>query len=260
MIVRTDAIVLRTMRYRETSRILRLYTERFGKVSVLVKGARDRRNGFGAALEPMSYVTAVMYKNENRDLQLLTQCDVITPMRSLAANMEKMSVGMAVIELVDAVSHAEEQNHGLFHTTVACLRGLESADRNHENVLLVFECRVADALGFHANFDTCCICGTILDEDSVGTAGGELQLSRGGVLCARCGARSLGNGSISLEAVKVLRHFQGIQDVDSVTRVTLPENLRHEVSDVLSRYLRHHVDGLGNLKSGRVFSAMMQNL
>ena len=76
MIIRTEAIVLRTMKYRETSRIATLYTKERGKVSVIAKGARDGKSRMGGALQPMNHVVALVYMKESRDLQLLTQCDL----------------------------------------------------------------------------------------------------------------------------------------------------------------------------------------
>ena len=71
MIVKTDAIVLKSMRFRETSKIVTFYTRRYGKIAAVAKGARETKNKFGAALEPMTGVNLVFYKKEQRDLQLV---------------------------------------------------------------------------------------------------------------------------------------------------------------------------------------------
>jgi len=72
------------MKFRDTSKIVSLYTRRFGRVSVVAKGARDRKSRFGAALEPMSHVSAVFYKKERSDLHLLSQCDLLNGFRRIA--------------------------------------------------------------------------------------------------------------------------------------------------------------------------------
>ena len=97
MILKTEAIVLRTMKYRETSRIATLYTKEAGKLSVIAKGARDGRSRLAGALQPMNHVAAVIYTRESRELQLLTQCDIIAASRALTDDLDRMAAAMAVV-------------------------------------------------------------------------------------------------------------------------------------------------------------------
>jgi DNA repair protein RecO (recombination protein O) len=57
--LKTEAIVLRSIRYGEADRILHLYTPRHGRLSAIAKGARRSRSRFGARLEPFFHVRAV---------------------------------------------------------------------------------------------------------------------------------------------------------------------------------------------------------
>ena len=50
--LKTEAIVLRSIRYGEADRILHLYTPRHGRVGAIAKGVRRSRSRFGARLEP----------------------------------------------------------------------------------------------------------------------------------------------------------------------------------------------------------------
>ena len=60
-IVKTRALVLRTMRMGETSRLVTFYTQEQGKLKVTAKGARKPKSKFGAALDLMTEVQAVCY-------------------------------------------------------------------------------------------------------------------------------------------------------------------------------------------------------
>ena len=190
MIVRTEAVVLTSMKYRESSRILKLYTRSSGKVSVIAKGARQTKSKFGSALQPMAHVTAVLYWKVDRDLQLLTQCDIVVHFRHLGEDIERMSGGMAVVELVDAVSHAEEENVPLFELLVNTLGAMNNATKQPRNALYYFEVHLLDILGFRPNFSSCFHCGIPLDERALGGQEGELRVGLGGILCGRCAART----------------------------------------------------------------------
>src|SRR5436309_2774306 len=133
-IVTTDAIVLKSMKYRETSKIVAFYTRKFGKISAIVKGARRSKSKYGSSLEPMSYVSVVIYKKEGRELQTVSQCDVMKPFRHLADDLDKIAVGLSVIELVSIVAHEEEENTLLFLLVIDIMAALNDATRNPSNL------------------------------------------------------------------------------------------------------------------------------
>ncbi|MBI5473011.1 MAG: DNA repair protein RecO [Ignavibacteriae bacterium] len=130
MIVKTEAIVLSAMKFRDTSKIVRLYTKEFGKVSVIAKGARDAKSKFRGGLEPTNHVACVIYRHSNRELQLLSQCDIVQSFRTLSDNLEKMFAALSAVELVDLVSHGEDENQTLFTLLLNHIRVVNDAT-NH---------------------------------------------------------------------------------------------------------------------------------
>jgi DNA repair protein RecO (recombination protein O) len=84
MITKTEAVVLKSMNYRDSSKIVTFYTRGFGKVKCIAKGARQMKSKFGAGLEPITNVSLVLYKKEHRELQLVSQCDAIKTTVSLS--------------------------------------------------------------------------------------------------------------------------------------------------------------------------------
>ena len=65
-IAKTEAIVLKSMKYRETSKIVTFYTKQFGKITGLVKSARSAKNKFGSSLNLFSHIELVIYKKEGK--------------------------------------------------------------------------------------------------------------------------------------------------------------------------------------------------
>lgn len=256
MIVKSEAIVLKTMKYGESSKILTLYTRVYGKISVIAKGARGPKSKFGSALEPMNYVLAVFYKKENRDLSLLSQCDLLGSFRRLSEDMDRMHAAMSIIALIDAVSHAEEENAELFTLALQSLETVNNATKNAINVFYTFEIRLATLAGFKPDFRVCARCGSPLDATSVGNLAVKLHLTAGGVVCRGCSEAGIGRGTISAPAVKVLQALQRSPDVSGVTELSLDPRLREEVGATLQSYLASHIEGLKNLKTERVFAAI----
>src|SRR6202035_2150868 len=74
--LKTEAIVLRSIRYGEADRILHLYTPRHGRVSAIAKGARRSKSRFGARLEPFFRIE-VMLREGRGELYTVTGADTV---------------------------------------------------------------------------------------------------------------------------------------------------------------------------------------
>ncbi len=254
MLVTTEAVVLRSMKYRDTSKILTLYTREFGKCSALAKGARGAKSKFGSALEPMSHVSAVMYRKEGRTLHLLSHCDVVRPMRSLGEDLEKMAAAMGMMELLGAVSHDEERQPDVFRLLLDSLWAAHNATKRPQNALYFFEVHLLDLLGFRPDVTQCGHCGRELDESAGRTV--SLNLGQGRVYCSACAAGGFGVEPSTTSAVRVLRRLQELNDAGASTRITMGVALESDVRGILQRYLQAHVEGMKKLKSEAVFSSL----
>jgi len=255
MIVKTEAIVLKTMKYRETSKIATLFTKRFGKLSVIAKGARQRDSRVGSALDSLNYVQAVLYKKEGKDLHLLSQCDVIKHFGRLTREMDRLSPAMTVLELIQTVAHAEEESSSLFEALTDALETINDAQQNVQSVLLHFELRLLDLLGFRPDLMKCAGCRKTLESVTGGTKSGFFRLSPGGFFCTGCGKGSGGSAGAARETIKVLRELQNISSIRA-SELILSPSCRDEARKILWYFLRSHVEGMKRLKSEAVFSAV----
>jgi hypothetical protein len=99
-LISTPAIVLRTYRYSETSKIVRLATRDYGVQSAIAKGVLRPRSPFGAALETLSEGVAQMYHKETRELQTLAAFDVVQLRRDLAGDVGRFAGAAALSEVM----------------------------------------------------------------------------------------------------------------------------------------------------------------
>jgi len=74
--LKTEAVVLRSIRYGEADRILHLYTPDLGRIGAIAKGVRRARSRFGGRLEPCSRVALVLHQGRS-DLMTVTGADTI---------------------------------------------------------------------------------------------------------------------------------------------------------------------------------------
>ena len=256
-VVTTEAIVLRSMKYGETSRIVTFYTKLFGKVSGIVKGARQVKNKYGASLQPMSYVSLVFYRKEGRDLQTVTQCDMITSYRYLAEDMEKMAAGMAMIELVSNISFGEEENVPLFALLVGSLAAVNDATKSPALLLYHFELRLASVLGIRPRFDECIGCRAVVPAEDSSAGSIAYHLGRGGPLCAACASVPGPLRKLSTRTMRVLKELARCETYEQVCAIEPGRQTQEEINGFLVDFLRHHISGLRSLRSERVFSRLL---
>lgn len=252
MIVKTEAVVLKSMKYSESSLIVTFYTKQFGKLSGLVKGARRNKSNYGASLQPMSYVSLVLYKKETRELQTITQCDSITSMRCVAEDIAKIAVGLPIIELVAMIAHEEERNEPLFALVVESLHALNESKANPQNVLSYFELKLAFILGFEPQFGSCVMCGEFVEAEK----GREVlyHLARGGPICRRCPTGTHATYALSAQNYDQIR---SIYKSDTALRSmvhSVPGASAPDVQHFLWAFLHQHASGIRPLRSSKVFS------
>jgi DNA repair protein RecO (recombination protein O) len=252
MIVRATGVILRAMDFRESSRILTVYTREFGKQSILAKGVRGPKSRLAGVTGPLNYVSLIYYRKEQRELQLLSQCDLVRPWRALSDSLEAMGAAMATCELLNMVVQGEEAHPALFELLVRSLDAVNGARANAVNAFYLFEIRLLDLLGFRPELRRCVRCGRAVGDESGGLA---FDIHRGSVVCPECAVQ--GGEGRSSAAYGVLCRLQEISDIDAACRISLSPGLRGEVATLLRRYLQAHVDGLRSLKSESVFSAIL---
>lgn len=248
MIVRTEALVLRSMDYGETSRIVTLFTRAHGRIATIAKGARLPKSRFGSSLQPMSYAQVVLYYKATRGLQTLTESAHIQRFPHIGRDLEKLSVGLRLVELVYALLHEEEANPAVFNLLLSMLRCLDEAEARATNLLPYFQLRLAAALGFAPAIERTSV-------EALSEEGGLLNLERGAVLPTHeaAGRAGLRASRTALRAFAILARA----DLDAVMRMRLSIEARAEVDALVEAYLRYHLQGAYPGRGSRVTGQLL---
>jgi len=256
MIVKTEAIVLKKLNFGDTSRIITLFAKDYGRLSVLAKGVRDPKSKFGPVLDTFNHLQVVVYKKEGRDLHLLSQCDLLTRFDGLTRDLNQLGCAMAVLDLVSATSHYDEEGAVLFAALLETLKAIDAAG-DTQGPMLYFQTRLLFLLGFQPDLTCCITCKLPVDPVDSGTKNRIFRLTGDGILCHRCRLTGMFLMEVRSETLSLLRVFQhmlsGWRSVDGFSVET-----HLEAKIVLSHLLRNHVEGVRNLKSGSVLASIME--
>lgn len=232
MIVRTDAVVLRAIDYGETSQIVSLITRRHGRISVIAKGSRRPKSRFGSTLQPMAYVQVVYYHKPGRDLQTLKEAAHVRLFPGIAADVERITLGLRMVELVRALLGEGEPQPLLFQLLLAALGRLDEAPTGMANALFYFQLRLAAVLGFAPDVNR-------EDVLALPDEGGVLALDSGAVrplaAAPKAGRRA---SRAALRAFAIVARA----DFDTVMRMRLTAEQQGEVERLIDAYLHFHTE------------------
>lgn len=180
--VSTPAIILATLRYGETSKIVRLATRDHGVQSAIAKGALRPKSRFGAALQVLSGGQAQLILRDGRDLHLLTAFDFPTVPVAIARDVGRYATATVLAEITLHFSPAEPHPES-FDILREGLARLEQAGREELAAASLREVwRLVGALGFAPALDDCVRCGRPVP----GAGALPFGAPDGGALCGAC--------------------------------------------------------------------------
>jgi DNA repair protein RecO (recombination protein O) len=198
----TDAVVLHSFDYMETSRILRLLTREAGVQSALAKGARRAQRKYGSALDLFAEGAAQLYTKEGRDLHTMSAFDVTRARPELAADLGRFTAAAAIAELTLRFSPRDESHPSLYDAVVGVLDALGRAEPGRaREVGVAGTWRLIGEMGFAPALDSCSACHADVPRDERAM----FSHPAGGVLCARCARTVPGSRVVPAEARDSLR-------------------------------------------------------
>jgi DNA repair protein RecO (recombination protein O) len=179
--LKTEGIVLRSLRYGEADRILHLYTPDRGRVSAIAKGVRRARSRFGGRLEPFFRLQLVLYEGRS-ELLTVTSAATVAAHPRLREDAAALDGAGRACEAVARVFDDGDPHAGVFHLLAneLALLDREPARAGRANAL-AFRLKLLLAAGFAPQLAACASCGE--HEHLSGFSG-----AAGGVVCAACEA------------------------------------------------------------------------
>ena len=221
MLQKTRGIVLSYFRYRETSVIVRIYTEEFGLQSYLVNGVRSAKSKSNriAFFQPLTLLDMVVYYKPGKDLHRLSEVKINYPFQHIPFDIAKSCMALFVSEMLTKTLKEETSNHHLYHFLVDSVQYLEEAEASYENFHIAFLLKLAFFLGF----------GPASSREFEG----QLQEQKYPFLPDD-------------SAEKALNHFLRYP---LATPVKISRHTRAELLDALVVFYQIHIDGLGEIKS-----------
>jgi DNA repair protein RecO (recombination protein O) len=177
--LKTEAIVLRSIRYGEADRIVHLYTPRHGRLSAIAKGVRRSRSRFGARLEPFLHISVMLHVGRG-DMHTVTGVETVAVQPALREHAATLDAAARACDAVARLFETPDPHPEVFRLLANELALLDS-DAAHARPAngLAFRMKLLLAAGILPQLGSCAACGEPEHLDG-------FSASAGGVVCSSC--------------------------------------------------------------------------
>lgn len=235
-IYKAEAVILRSMVYREADRILTLFTREAGKVSAIARGVRKTTSRLRGAVQLFSHTRLVLYSG--RSLDTVSQGDAEDDFAYLEQDLERFTTASYCAELVDRLTPEREPQPKVFFLMLSALRALKQGDT--ELIARVFELKLLDILGYRPSLTECVVGNHLLS--SVAGEGGQqvwFSIERGGVVCPACAKSCEGVLSFSPATLGVMGYFLRAP-LEQAIKARISPRVLQELASLLQGFLAYH--------------------
>jgi len=242
-IIKTEAVVLSKMNYGDSSNIASLFTEDLGKISVIVKGARSAKSKYGKLVDPLNYLSVVLYKKDSREVQLLSGADTIEHFPNLKEDLNRLGFAYGILELIKYFLAEHEVNKKIFKAVVKILLRLNAGEEQPEITFGRFLFFFLKEIGYEIQLDSCVICGKTIFGENV------YYHSDKGVICGDCSKSAVDIHKINVELLAYLKCLKLGESVKEITNLIIKNAIIF-----MENHLRYHVPDFKGINSLKLFN------
>lgn len=230
--VRTPAVVLGSMDYGESDRLVTFFTLKLGKLRALAKGAKRSRRRFGANLDLFSLINLYLREKVREGLPLVEEADLLAPRLGLREELERFALASYILELASQLVAERQVNEELFELVNSALDFLEKTGAT-PGLARGFELKALGLVGMAPELERCLSCQKGLP------AKGRIifSVSKGGPLCINCRGQEWAGLEVASETIIGLRALRDASWED-MKRYPLSPLAAREGKELVAAFLR----------------------
>lgn len=224
-IISVEGFILSNINYKESSKILNIFTKEYGIIGVISKGCKTPKCKLKNISENFTYANFHIYFNEGK-LSTLIDADPINYLLNIRKDIIKLSFLTYLSELTKEV-FKESNNNEIYNLFINAILKIEN-DFNPKVITNILELKYLYYIGVGLNLDECVVCG----RKSILT----LSFYKGGYICGICRT----NERIYDEKVLKMLKLYYYVDIGKISELSINEKIINEVDNILTEYYSHY--------------------
>lgn len=235
MLVKTNAIVLSKLKYRDNDLIVKCYTKQRGIVSYLIRGALKTQKGSSKSVyfQPLTQLLIEEQFKANQSLQNIREVKLEYLYKTLHTDILKSAIVMFLSEVLTSVLKEEEQNQPMYQYIENTLQWLDY-ETNFSNFHLLFMLNLTRYLGFYPDNQN-------IDQGYFNLSNGLFETKKDEFY------------SVSDENLAILKQLLGI-NFEELNKIKLNSKQRQSFLNILILYFELHLGDFKKPKSLQIFN------
>ncbi len=230
--LQTTAIVVKVVDYGESDKIVTFFTETFGKITGIAKGAKRSKKRFVNKLEFFTLLEITVIPSRRSSLCLIDQANLLNTFPGLREHYHRYTGAMLMCEMIDQWTREYDSDVELFSLLASTLEKISTC-RVKENVIF-FLIKMLDILGFGLQLDHCIVC----DKFETNALPYSFSPARNGIICGKCrGQNDIGMTRLSISSIKTMQMSRTLP-IDKLSRLKISSQSLQEAADILRLYCR----------------------
>ena len=239
IILNTQGIVLKAVRYKDNDLILTIFTRKLGKIAALAKGAKKNKSSLLSSSQLFSYSNYTLKRHGH--MYRVNQSDIIKSFYDLSYDLEAFSYATYITKLVESSTLENQTNNRLFVLLAQTLYLYTLDNIDKQFVTRAFELKFLDYIGFKPIVNRCVNCGEKNSNNFVFNA------YEGGILCESCSNIFNENKKIDITTIKLMEYILS-NDILRCSKAKVSKYITYELQNILKQYLMIYLDEV-NFKS-----------
>ena len=237
-----EALLLRSVDFGESDRIVHLLTAGAGRLTAIAKGARRSKRRFPGTLDVFNHLAIKGRSNPRDSMVFLEQARLLNPFLGLRSDSSRYALASFLTEMLDRLSPEAitgPEAERLFSYATESLRLLESV-RPTATLRLLLELRGFDALGLRPELGRCVRCGRVPSEAVAPDHRVNFHVPDGGIVCAACALRLDGLLPVEFGTLRILESGL-VSPAESLAEIRLDARALAQAARLVFRFQRFHV-------------------
>lgn len=200
--LKTEAIVLKSSNFRETSVILSVYTEHIGRIKGLLKGVRTEKSRIPPlTFTPGAHIFAIFYIKRFSELNLISSPSLLQFYETNGKS--NLQVWRIILNLVNLFTPEKEKDERIFNLLKESGRMLTSI-KTPEILFTIFKLKLIKILGYGIELSRCIVCGS---KEKTNIFSGKL----GGIICQQCRCKDSHAIRIPNRVLRVMQEMERME-------------------------------------------------
>lgn len=221
MIIDIEGIVINSKNYKDSSKIIDIFTKEYGIIGVIAKGCKSLKSNLRSVTDKLCYATFTIYYKKDK-LSILSEASVINNFSNIKKDIEKISYASFLLDLSSQV-YKQNTDNSIYDLLISALNKINDGF-NPLIITNIVELKYLEYLGVMPNIDGCSICGS----KNVIT----LSSDKGGYLCSKC---RLNEPIVSDKAIKLVRMYYYV-NIDKISKLDINKDVIREVNTFIDDY------------------------